>query len=68
MVIGKLSETQFKKLFISMLKDLFGYFHSIEKTQGEMKVTMSEIKKNPQGTNSGGDDAKNQINNLEHRA
>ena len=39
----------------------------MKKTQGEMKVTLSEIKKNLQGTNSGGDEAKNQINNLEHK-
>ena len=32
-----------------------------------MKVTLSEIKKNLQGTNSGGDEADNQINNLEHK-
>ena len=29
-----------------------------------MKITLSEIKKNLQGTNSGGDEAKNQINDL----
>ena len=33
----------------------------------KMKATLSEIKKNPQGTNSGGDEAEIQINNLEHR-
>ena len=32
-----------------------------------MKVTLSEIKKNLQGTNSGVDKAKNQINDLEHK-
>ena len=32
-----------------------------------MKFTLSEIKKNLQGTNSGGNEAENQINNLEHR-
>ena len=31
-----------------------------------MKVTLSEIKKNPQGTNSEGKEAGVQINNLEH--
>ena len=31
-----------------------------------MKVTLSEMK-NLQGTNSGEDEAKNQINNLEHQ-
>ena len=32
-----------------------------------MKVELSEIKKNLQGTNSGEDEAKNQINNLEQK-
>ena len=32
-----------------------------------MKVTISEIKKNLQGTNSGRDEAENQINDLEHK-
>ena len=32
-----------------------------------MKVILSEIKKNLQGTSSGGDEANNQINDLEHK-
>ena len=32
-----------------------------------MKVTLSEIKKNLQRTNGGVDEAKNQINDLEHK-
>ena len=32
-----------------------------------MKVTLNEIKKNLQGTNSGVDKAKNQVNDLEHK-
>ena len=32
-----------------------------------MKATLSEIKKSLQGTNSGEDEAKNQINGLEHK-
>ena len=32
-----------------------------------MKVALSEIKKNPQGTNSGGDEVENQIDNLKHK-
>ena len=32
-----------------------------------MKVTLSEIKKNPQGTNSEGKEARTQINDLEHK-
>ena len=56
-----------------MLKELIGYCNSIEKTQAEMKVTLSvtfiyfQIKKNPQGTSSGEDEAKIQINDLEHK-
>ena len=33
----------------------------------EMKVTLSEIKKNLQGTNGEGKEARIQINDLEHR-
>ena len=32
-----------------------------------MKVALSEIKKNLQGNNSGMDEAKNKINDLEHK-
>ena len=32
-----------------------------------MKVALREIKKNLQEINSGGDEAKNQIDNLEHK-
>ena len=32
-----------------------------------MKATLSEIKKNLQGTNSGVDEAENQVNDLEHK-
>ena len=49
-----------------MLKELIEYFNSIKKTQAEMKVTLSEIRKNLQGTNSGGDEARNQ-NDLEYK-
>ena len=50
-----------------MLQELTGYFNSIKKTQAEMKVTLNEMKKNLQGTESGGDEAENQINDLEHK-
>ena len=40
-----------------MLKELIEYGNNIRKTQAEMKVTLSEIKKNLQGTNSGVDEA-----------
>ena len=35
-----------KTMLIRMLKEIIGYFNSIKKTQGEMKATLSEIKKN----------------------
>ena len=50
-----------------MLKKIIEYGNSIKKTQEEMKVILSEIKKNLQGTNSGGDEAKIQINDLEYK-
>ena len=39
----------------------------MKKIQAEMKATLSEIKKNPQGTNSEGREVRVQINNLEHK-
>ena len=41
--------------------------NSIKKTQAEMKDTLIEIKNNLQGNNSGINEAKNQINDLEHK-
>ena len=67
METSNLSDSEFKTLVIRMLKELIGYFNSIKKTQAEMKFTVSEIKENLQGTNSGVDEAKNQINDLEHK-
>ena len=67
MEIGKVSGAEFKTLVVGMLKKLIGYFNSIKKTQAEMKVTSNEIKKNLQGTKSGVDEAKNQINDLEQK-
>ena len=67
MEISNLSDAEFKTLVIRMLKELIGFFNSIKKTHAEMKVTLSEIKKNLQGINSGGDEAANQINNVEHK-
>ena len=50
-----------------MLKELIEYGNKIKKTLEEMKVTLSEIKKNLQGTNSGGDEAGIQINDIENK-
>ena len=65
--ISNLSDAEFKTLVIRMLKELNEYFNSIKKTQAEMKVTLNEKKKNLQETNSGEDEAENQINDLEHK-
>ena len=64
MEIVNLSDAEFKTLVIRMLRDLFEYGKSIRE---EMKATLSEIKTNPQGTNSEGNKARVQINNLEHK-
>ena len=50
-----------------MLKEHTEYSNSIKKTQAEMMFTLSEIKKNLQGTNSEEDKGENQINNLEQK-
>ena len=54
----------FKTLVIRMLKELIECGNNIKE---EMKFTLSEIKKNLQGTNSGGDETGIQINDLEHK-
>ena len=41
--------------------------NSIKKIQSEMKDTLIEIKNNLQGNNSRADEAKNLINDLEHK-
>ena len=62
--MSNLSDAEFKTQ-VMMLKELIRY--STKKTQAETKVTLSEIKKNVQGINSGVDEAENQINDLEHK-
>ena len=47
-----------------MLKELTEYGNNIKE---EMKVILSEIKKNLQGTNSEGKEVGIQINDLEHK-
>ena len=64
MKISNLPDAEFKTLVIRTLKELTGYFNSIKIS--EMKVTLREIKKSLHGNNSGGDEAKNQITDLEH--
>ena len=67
MQISNLLDAEFKTLVIRMFKELTGYFNNIKKTKAETKVTLSERKKNLKGTNSGMDEAENQINDLEHK-
>ena len=64
MQIANLLDSKFKILVIRMLRELntIEYGKSIKE---EMKVTRSEIKKNLQGTNSEGKEARIQINDLE---
>ena len=52
--INNLSDVEFKTLVIRILKEIIGYCNSIKKTKVEMKFTLSEIKKNLQGTNNEG--------------
>ena len=64
MEIANLSDAEFKTLVIRMLRDLFEYSKHLRE---EMKAILSEIKKNPQGTNSEGNEARVQMNDLEHK-
>ena len=64
MEISNLSDAEFKRLVIRMLKELCDDLSSIKKTQSETKET---LKNNLQGDNSRVDEAKNQINDLEHK-
>ena len=50
-----------------MLKELSEDLNSIKMIQSETKDTLIEIKNNLQGNNSRVDEAKNQINDLEHK-
>ena len=62
--MANLSDAEFKTLVIRMLRELIEYGKNIKE---EMKATLSEIKKNPQETNSEGKEARIQINDLEHK-
>ena len=67
MEINNLSDAEFKTLVIRMLKELSEDLNSIKKIQSELKDTLTEIKNNLQGNNSRVDEAKNQINDFEHK-
>ena len=64
METSKLLDAKFKRLVISMLRDLTEYGKSIRE---KMKATLSEIRKNPQGTKSERKETRVQINKLEHK-
>ena len=66
MEISNLSDAEFKTQDLRMLTELSEDLNSIKKTQAEMKDILTEIKNNLQGINSRVDEAKNQINDLEH--
>ena len=55
---------EFKTLVIRMLEELIEYGNNVNE---EMKVMLSEIKKNLQGTNNEGEKARIQINDLKHK-
>ena len=67
MEISNVSGAEFKTLVIRMLKELSEDLNSTKKIQSEMKGTLIEIKNNLQGNKSRVDEAKNQINDLEHK-
>ena len=64
MEIANLSDAELKTPVIRLLRDLTEYGNNIKE---EIKATLNEIKKNPQGTNSEGKEAGIQINDLEHK-
>ena len=65
--ISNLPDAEFKTLVIRMLKELSEDLNSIKNIQSDMKITLIELKNNLQGNNSRVDEAKNQINDLEHK-
>ena len=60
--IANLSDAEFKTLVTWMLTEMIEYGHKIKKV---VKAVQSEIKKNIQGTNSEGKEARTPINDLE---
>ena len=67
MEIITLSDAELKTLVIRMLKKLSEHLNGIKKIQSETKDTLIEIKNNLQGNNSRVDEAKNQINDMQHK-
>ena len=64
MEIANLSDAELKTMVIRMLREILEYGNNIKE---EMKVTISEIKNNPQETNRKGKKARIQTNNLEEK-
>ena len=64
METANLSDAEFKTLVIRIFKELIEYGNNIKE---EMKVTLSQIKKNLQGTNSDRKETRTQINSLEKK-
>ena len=67
MEISNLSDAEFKTLLIRMLKELSEDLNGIKKIQPKMKDTLIEINNSLQGNNCRVDEAKNQLNDLEHK-
>ena len=67
MEISNLSAAALKTLVIRMLKELSEDLNDIKKIQSEKKNTLTEIKDSVQGNNGRVDEAKKQINDLEHK-
>ena len=67
MEISNLSDAEFKTLVMRMLKEISKDISSMKKIQSETKDSLTEINNNLQGNNSRVDEAKNQINDLEHK-
>ena len=68
MEISNLSDAEFKTLVIRSVKELSEDLSSIKKkARSENEEYTIEIKNNLQGNNSRGDEAKGQINDLEHK-
>ena len=75
MGVSNLSDAEFKTLVIRMLRELSedhkdhdaAYLSSIKKIQSDMKDSLIERENNLQRNNSGVDEAKNQINDLEQK-
>ena len=65
--INNLFDAEFKTLVIRMPKEFSDDLSSTKKTHSETKDTLIEIKNNLQGNNCRIDEAKNQINYLEHK-